>query len=288
MVALIVRRRDARRNRAERPPGRIVNPEPNLEGTAHSRHSAEVQTFAWLVLLNGAASAVGGVWPLLQARRGDPGAAIHGFAAGSLLGVALLVLVPESVHLLHENVGPPVLAGVLTLFLADRILIGVEHGHGEEHAAAGHSHHLGWLSLIGFTVHTVADGIALGFSGGRVDLGLPVFIGVALHEIPAKFILARLMIASGVQRIWVGAVVIALSALLMGSAWATESLTSVLSPVVAPWGLAYSAGMFTFLATSELIPSEHAGRRGRLTHVLWFVLGIAVAYGARLVGAGHS
>ena len=152
--------------------------------------------------MNAIGSSAGGLLPIVWARPGEPGAAVHGFAAGTLLGAGLLVLIPGAVPRLGATVGISVLAGFLILYLLDRILLGAELGHGHGHVEAGHAHHMGALAIAGFSVHTIADGAALGLTGSEPALGLAVFLGILFHEVPAKFVFARLLVASGRERVW--------------------------------------------------------------------------------------
>jgi zinc and cadmium transporter len=234
--------------------------------------------------MNAIGSAAGGLVPLVWARPGEPGAAVHGFAAGTLLGAGLLVLMPGAVPVLGEHVGVSVLAGFLILYLLDRILLGAEFGHGHGHAEAGHAHHMGALATAGFSVHTIADGAALGLTGVEPALGLPVFLGILFHEVPAKFVFARLLVASGARRSWVAAGVAGLAALLIGVAYLTRAIAHRLPQDAVPQGLGASAGMFLFLATSELLPREHEARRGRALATGAFLAGCGVAYLAHWIG----
>src|SRR5262245_20786639 len=117
-------------------------PEGKLAPDFRPRHSAPVAGFDWLVWMNGLGCMGGGVLPIVWSRPGEPGTAVHGFAAGTLLGAGLLVLIPGAIPVLGAKVGISVLAGFALLYLIDRLLVGGEVGHGEEHAEAGHAHHM--------------------------------------------------------------------------------------------------------------------------------------------------
>ena len=225
---------------------------------------------------------------MLGARRGEPGAAVHGFAAGTLLGAALFFLLPEASAPSVKNVGYPVIAGFLVLYFLDRLMLGAEMGHGEEHEEAGHAHHLGALALASFLVHTLADGSALGLTARRPELSLAVWIGILLHEVPAKYVFARLLVAAGLPRSWIALSVAGLAALLVATALAAAHLTRSLPESSVPIAMGASAGMFLFIATSELLPRMHVARRGRLVPIVAFLLGLAVALVAREIGEAHG
>lgn len=225
---------------------------------------------------------------MLSARRGEPGSAVHGFAAGTLLGAALFFLLPEAASPSVANVGYPVVAGFLALYLLDRILLGAELGHGEEHAEAGHAHHLGVLAAASFFVHTLADGSALGLTAAHPELTMAVWVGILLHEVPSKYVFARLLVASGTPRSWIAFAVLGLAALLIASAKISASIASRLPPSAVPHAMGASAGMFLFIATSELLPRMHMGRRGRFVAIGAFLFGLGGALAARELGHAHG
>lgn len=244
-----------------------------------------MQSSDWIPWATGAGCAAGGLLPVVWADSGEPSPAVHGFAAGTLLGAGLLVLIPEAAPVLGAHVGTAVLAGFVALYSFDRWLLTEERGHGHGHAEAGHAHHVGTLAIAGFSVHTAADGAALGFASSDAKMGLPVFLGILFHEVPAQFVFARLLIASGVKRRWALAAVLIFASGMVGAAVAARAFSSVLDRSVVSAGLAASAGMFLFIATSELLPREHAGARG-LSSTAAFFAGALVAFVGRQLAAG--
>jgi len=244
--------------------------------------------FAWLVALSAGGAAAGGIVPVVSARRGEPSAAVHGFGAGTLLGAAVFFLLPEAAADLPKGaVGYPLLAGFLVLYALDRLLLGAELHHEQGHAEAGHAHHLGALVAAGFAFHKIADGGALGVAGTRPELGSPVFVGILLHEVPATYVFSRLLVASGVRRLAIALAVLALSALFAASAFVAAAVTHHMDPRALPWAIGISAGMFLFLATSELLPRVHEAGHGRLAASLAFLGGLGVAVAAHELGAPH-
>ncbi|MFN0206116.1 MAG: ZIP family metal transporter [Planctomycetota bacterium] len=241
--------------------------------------------FDWIVILNGLACAAGGLLPVMRAQKGEPPAAMHAFAAGTLLGTALIVLIPEAAESLHSAVGLPTLLGFVVLYLIDRILLGKEEQHGHSHTQAGHSHHLGILAIASFSVHTLFDGAALGVAGGAPEIGLSMVAGVLFHEVPAQYIFARLLVASGAPPKAVAAGVISLATLMILAAYLVRFLTESLPANAVPHGLGFAAGMFLFISTSELLPRVHAGQGGRGLSILFFLGGIGCALMTMLLHA---
>lgn len=240
--------------------------------------------FDWTVCLNGLGCAAGGFLPLAWARRGEPGGAVHGFAAGVLLGAAWLVLIPAAARDLGADVGVPVLSGFLVLYLLDRLLLGAEVHHGADHAEAGHAHHIGPLAVVGFSVHTLADGAALGLAGATPELGFPVLLGVLFHEAPAQFVFARLLVASGTRRSTIALGVALLSGSMVAMAYLARHFAGHVEARSVASGIGAAAGMFLFLATAELLPREHQGRRGRGVAMIAFFAGIGLSALAHWIG----
>ncbi|MBI2550639.1 ZIP family metal transporter, partial [Candidatus Woesearchaeota archaeon] len=118
--------------------------------------------------------------------------ALTAFAAGTLLGAALLDLVPEAITA-GEAAGVAlitvliyVLGGILVFYAIERFILWHHHHHrelkGESHKEV---HAFTFLSLIGDGVHNFLDGtiIAAGFLT-NTQLGITTTIAIALHEIP--------------------------------------------------------------------------------------------------------
>lgn len=240
--------------------------------------------FDWLVFVNGAGCTAGGLLSILLARRGEPAAAVHGFAAGTLLGAGLLVLMPESAEVLGARVGYAVLAGFLLLYLLDRSMLGAEEHHGHDHTVAGHAHHMGPLAIAGFSVHTVADGAALGLTKTSPELGIPVLVGILFHEIPAQYVFGRLLIASGVSRRTVFLMILGLAMLMAVSAYGVSLFTGEIAPRAVPWGLGVASGMFLFISTSELLPRVHQAGTARTSAMVSFFCGVLCAVVAHEIG----
>ncbi|MBI3817850.1 MAG: ZIP family metal transporter [Planctomycetes bacterium] len=241
-------------------------------------------TFDWLVFVNAIGCTVGGVLPTVMAKRGEPGAAVHGFAAGTLLGTGLIVLMPEAATQLGNGVGYAVLGGFLMLYLFDRALLAGEESHGHEHTEVGHSHHMGALALAGFGVHSISDGAALGLTSTHPELGFPVVAGILFHEVPARFVLARLLVASGANRWFIVSAIVGLALIMVAAAYAVSAITSGVLFRAIPWGMGISAGMFLFISTSELLPRVHRAGPGRKSAVAAFFFGILCAVIAREIG----
>jgi zinc and cadmium transporter len=170
--------------------------------------------------------------------------------AGFMLAAAILEILPEAVAL----------TGNLAYFL---VLVGYFLVHFFEHTLAPHFHfgeethpehlvpdHAGISALLGFSIHTFFDGVAIA-SGFLVSgwLGGVIFVAIFLHKIPEGFTVASLMLASGQSRrtaffaaIWLGVATVA-GVLLMGLLHAQVG-----------YALPISAGVTLYVAATDLIP----------------------------------
>jgi ZIP family zinc transporter/zinc and cadmium transporter len=190
--------------------------------------------------------------------------------AGFMLAASMLEILPESVAL----------AGNRAYFLA---LVGYFIVHFFEHTLAPHFHfgeethvehfvpdHAGISALLGLSIHTFFDGVAIA-SGLLVStwLGGLIFIAIFLHKIPEGFTVASLMLASGQSR----SAAFASSAILGGATLAGMVLMFALRGTVAD-ALPFSAGVTLYVAASDLIPEVN--REHSVGMAVMVFLGVAI------------
>ena len=106
------------------------------------------------------------------------------YAVGTLLGVALLALVPEALdQLAPASVLGALLAGILMLFVVEKLVLW-RHCHTEDcdvHDASA------TLILIGGALHNLADGAVIAASVLiSIPLGISTALAVAAHQIPQE------------------------------------------------------------------------------------------------------
>ena len=179
------------------------------------------------------------------------------YAVGTLLGAALLGLVPEALSVL-----PPtptlasLLAGIFTFFILEKLVLW-RHCHDDIDCAV----HPGTVTLVivGHTVHTLVDGIVIAAAAlVSLPLGFTAALAVAAHEIPQVAGDFGIVLAAGYSRS--RALVLNLAAGLGGVAGALLMLMFGSSmPALVPYVLAFAAGNFLYVAMADLIPSLHKG-----------------------------
>src|SRR3989344_3679585 len=160
------------------------------------------------------------------------------FAAGVLLATAFLDLFPESMEHLKEigggDVFVPALVGIICFFLLERTLIWFHHHHG----AHGIKPTV-WMITLGDGVHNFIDGLA-----------------IAAHEIPQEIADFSVLLSRGLskRKAVIFNVASALTALVgaVGMYLFSEILEMHLGFITA-----FAAGMFVYIALSDLIPELH-------------------------------
>jgi zinc and cadmium transporter len=196
------------------------------------------------------------------------------YAVGTLLGVALLALLPEALTALTPaTVFSTLLAGILVFFILEKVLL-LRHCHADDcdvHATTAP------LVLIGDVFHNFIDGaIICAAVLTSVPLGINTAIAVAAHEIPQEVGDVAILLAAGYSR---------MRALLVNALSGAAGLAGCLMafvgvevvPGVRPYVLAFSSASLLYIAMSDLIPDLHRGEidRNAVRQVLLIAAGIA-------------
>src|SRR4029450_10343629 len=115
-----------------------------------------------------------------------------------LLGVALLVLLPEALGKLPaRTVLGALLGGIMLFFLLEKLVLW-RHCHTHDCEAHGLAAPMG---IIGDGFHNFLDGVVIGAAGGAaVPLGVSTALAVATHEIPQELGDVAILLNSGYSR----------------------------------------------------------------------------------------
>ena len=178
------------------------------------------------------------------------------YAVGTLLGVALLALLPEALALLDpSSVLGTLLAGILGFFVLEKLVIW-RHCHEDDcdiHASSAA------LILIGGAVHNFADGCIIGAAVlSSVPLGVSTAMAVAAHQVPQEVGDFAVLLGAGYSR---------RRALMLNALAATTGVLGAIViylaagwvPRALPYILAFAAGNFLYVAMADLIPGLHRG-----------------------------
>ena len=199
------------------------------------------------------------------------------FAAGFMIAVAMIDLMPEALARGGHTAAVVALMGYLAVHITQHV-IGTHFHFGEE------THHVSEAvsvaALVGLLLHTFIDGVAVasGFGiGGAV--GALVFTAVVLHKVPEGLAISSLFLAAGQGRKRAF-----LAACALGAA---TVLGVVLTDAIEPLrqhGLALAAGVTLYVGMSNLVPEFRS--RGGWSLPLAFVAGTGTYFVARaLAGA---
>lgn len=215
---------------------------------------------------------------------------VLGFAAGAVLGVAFFELIPESIHIATEIgadlhvVSTCIALGFLFYLLVDRVL-SLSHHH--EEACENPHHKKSWLRAGSFSLHSLVDGLAIGFSfQADPTLGFVVAIGVLVHDFSDGLNVVSSVLRFGGSK---------LRAIVWLLADCIAPLLGIALSFVVPLGehslgyvLALFAGFFLYLGAADLLPESHHAHPTRMTTIMTFV-GAGLMYVAILLahGAGH-
>lgn len=208
------------------------------------------------------------------------------FAAGAFLSASFLDLLPEALEGGKDThrIFMAFLFGVTSFFILERFFMKYvrRHSHENLHASEKHEEHtesLPWLVIIGDTLHNFLDGvvIALAYIANPL-LGLPTALAIAAHEIPQEIGDFAILLDRG----WSKAKVIAanvFSSLVNLLGIAVAVLAAPLFEGRLPYLISAAAGMFTYIALSDLVPEMHhrAGHKHFFRIILSFVIGLVLS-----------
>jgi zinc and cadmium transporter len=196
-----------------------------------------------------------------------------GFAAGVLLATAFLDLFPEAVERSpgDTHVFAAALGAMILFFVIERLLHAF-HLHEESHA-----HTSGYLILIGDGLHNLIDGVVIAASFlVSPELGITTTLAVAAHEIPQEIADYGLLVSGRFSRQRALALNFASGLTAMVGALLCWAFRAGIEPHVG-WALTATAGMFIYIAASDLIPElHHVRRRGSWAHTMPFFAGIVL------------
>jgi len=198
--------------------------------------------------------------------------AILSFAAGFLIAVSVIDLVPESIKIAGP-IAPAIILGAYVLVHITQHTIGRHFHFGEETHSV--SELVSVSALIGLLMHTFVDGVAVASSlTVSSGLGALVFVAILLHKFPEGLAISSLFLAAGAGRRLAIYAAAALGMTTIAGVVLTSQLTTLQH-----YGLPISAGVTLYVGASNLVP-EFQDRPG-LRIPAGFVAGCALYFVAR-------
>lgn len=228
----------------------------------------------FLVFLSGAilfAALIGGIIPFLRHWEEYH---LHGFislGAGTLLGAAFVFMIPEATKLIGASVGIAILSGFLVFYCLERFVM--IHPCREEECEF---HHIGFPAFLGFSLHNLVDGVALGTSFLIPHLTPIIFIALITHHIPTSFCLASILKA-GTHSSKRSLLLLTVFALMVPiGAFAGYFTAMHWDSFIIGWAIAFSAGTFIHIATCDLLPEIHKLHETKYWNLGYLILGLAI------------
>lgn len=180
--------------------------------------------------------------------------------AGALLAAAFFDLLPESFeHGEPDTLLIWTLVGFTVFFLFERLATWFHHHH--EHSLGRKNESQNRMVVIGDLLHNMIDGVAIGAAFIANPLtGVVTTLAVSAHEIPKELGTFGILLSRGWRdrRVLLANVMTAVGTLVV--ACLTYSVGQATALPLGPL-LALTAGMFIYIAASDIIPDIHEQSR---------------------------
>ena len=201
------------------------------------------------------------------------------FAAGVLISVSFLHIIPTSLHM--NDRGPIfILTGFLAIYLINRFLTTYvcQKGEGAHYTA-------GVIPVLAIGFHSFVDGVIYSVTFNvSIQTGILAAVGMVLHEFPEGIVTFVLLNRSGFnrKRSAIYAFLAAAVSTPLGTALSFPFINTVTRPVLGLL-LALSAGTLVYVGASHLLPEvEKENRRYSLVAL---AAGVLVAAAIELTKA---
>jgi ZIP family zinc transporter len=217
---------------------------------------------SWFSTTVGAAGVFAGRRPTQQAS-----GLLLGFAAGMMLAVSFLSLVPDALQQARQLNQPAWLVAIAGFLVGIAGLAGLNrcapHAHphepGQRTDGPRSALPVAVLIALALTIHNIPEGLAVGISAAAAAMeGHPasataLTVGIAVHNAVEGLLVAYPLLAAGVSRgraflIGAGSGLVEPLAGLLGAVFIAN-----VAPAV-PFALALAAGAMAFVSIEELIP----------------------------------
>jgi zinc transporter ZupT len=210
-----------------------------------------------------------------------PLCALISFAAGTLLGVTIFAILPESFGACPWwTVLLALITGYALFFLISKHVHHVCPACAASHFDADATRHFSEIAtalIVALAIHSTTDGLVLGIQGEAPATGAAkwsLFSALCIHKVPEGLALGSLLIGAGLQRTaavaWVAAVE---STTLLGGVIGYFFLTNI-SILWLGLIMAHVGGGFIYLATHAVVGEML--KHGKKLVLTSFALGVAL------------
>lgn len=228
----------------------------------------------YIVLLSTIAKLLGGLFTSKLSK--DKFHLILGFSAGTVLGVALFDLLPESIELVSNTSDNSVVmllvaVGFCFYMLLDRLFS--LHSHNEKCKNPSHNHSLSATALV---VHGMIDGLSVGLSFQVSSVvGWVVAFAVLAHSFSDGINMVGVVLrAKRTRTVAMKWLLLSMAASIVGVA---VSYFIVIPSYVLGIILSVFTGLFLYISAGDLIPETHHSHPTIWTTIST-ILGVMVIY----------
>ena len=195
------------------------------------------------------------------------------YAVGTLLGAALLGLLPEALETLPPRVAATsLLVGVLAFFAVEKLVLW-HHWHDDSAETVSPLSH---MMIAGDSLHNLLGGVAVaGAFIVDIRLGITTWIVAAAHEVPQELGKYGVLLHGGWS--YGKALLVSLASsltFLVGGLFAYLVSVQIDVAFLVP----FAAGNFIYIAASDLVPevNKHHRLSVNVMHFAAFAAGIAL------------
>ncbi len=188
-----------------------------------------------------------------------------GFAAGVMISVSFLDMLPNAAAALSEWAGPKlgVICMIGALVVGVLIAAGIDHFVPHEHLEGqeqshGNMYRLGMMSMLAIAVHNFPEGIATFMAGiSDAKLGLSIAVAIAMHNIPEGITVAMpVYYSTGNKKRALMFTFLSGISEPMGALLAFLLLRPLINDLVLGFVFGLVSGIMLYIAVEELIPSS--------------------------------
>lgn len=185
-------------------------------------------------------------------------------AAGVLIGISFLEIIPEAMEL-SGFAGFGLVSGFLIMYVIEHFSIA--HASMEFECKL---HRISLVAFAGLLFHSFIDGIAIA-SGFLVSysFGLSMSLAVLLHEFPEGLAASSLLLATRYSKTKIFSLVLAVA---LATPLGAGAFLIFKSADILPIALGIAAGSFIYIGSADLLPQLHKKKSGKI--FFSFMLGI--------------
>ncbi|WP_353894217.1 ZIP family metal transporter [Proteinivorax hydrogeniformans] len=230
--------------------------------------------------LAGLSTAIGAVLIIVMGKPPDKMVStMLGFAAGIMIAISTLELIPEAVELGGTFIAAlGFVLGTFLMLVLDGLIPHAHMGSGEKESKESEMKKMGYFIFFGIALHNLPEGLAIGAGfEAQGTLGFTIALALAIHNIPEGMATAVPLIKGGVSK---GKVFILtlFAGLMTPVGTALGFLIFNISQDFVAVSLSLAAGAMIYIVGDELIPQSHKqhSHTANLGLLAGFLLGLII------------